>query len=333
MPTPNLFTPMAAPERLSFAFRNLCSLDAQAPARHEMQAAFELFDDVDGNFLQQFQTDGYEARLFELFLSAVFHHEGFRRDTSQNRPDFVLTSAEGIELCVEAVTANPSAGAPAAVLPPRPGEDFETLYKRIIETAVRENQALTAAAAMDEFKTRLARPLERKLNKKYWELPHVKDKPLVLAVQDFHAEGSLLLMSGHFADFLYGDFFRRSGANQISAVLFVNTGTASKFNRMRFQTSKAVYPDLTMLRAGWHMVGEGNARTLDAFFYQVGDPAWIETWGQGVSVFHHPEALVPLPASVFQKTMKQCLWPGGVCEFVAPAFHPEASMTVSLSTY
>jgi hypothetical protein len=163
--------------------------------------AFDHFDDVDGNFLQQFQTDAYEARLFELFLATLFRHEGFVRDTTHHRPDFVLKSVSGAELCVEAVTANPSEGAPRAVEPPR-GEDFETLFKRLVQEAVAQNTALARAAAQDEFRTRLARLLTKKLDKRYWELPKVSGKPLILAVQDFHAEGSLLLMSEPFASFV-----------------------------------------------------------------------------------------------------------------------------------
>lgn len=329
MPMPSLFVPIAPSDRLSYPFTLLCRLDAQEPARDEMQLAFDRFDDVDGNFLQQFQTDAYEARLFELFLATLFQHEGFVRDTTHDRPDFVLKSAEGVELCVEAVTANPTEGAPRAVEPPR-GEDFEMLFKRLVQEAVAQNTALARAAAQDEFKTRLARPLSRKLEKRYWELPQVSGKPLVLAVQDFHAEGSLLLMSEPFASFLYGDFFRRNNVEHISAVMFVNTAAASKFNRMRYQMSPTAYPRIAgMMRAGWHM----NDDKLDWFFYKVGDVAWLETWGQGITVFHNPEPAVALPPLVFQKTMRQCLWPDGVCKYERPAFHPEASITSSLSTY
>ena len=51
--------------------------------------------------------------------------------------------------------------------------------------------------------TRLS-PLFTKLNKKYWELPHVAGKPLILAIQDFHTAGALMTSDVPLVRYLYG---------------------------------------------------------------------------------------------------------------------------------
>ena len=74
------------------------------PARAQICETLTDFSDPDGNFIEQFQTNGFDSRTFELFLFAMFKEQGFiiRRDF--NRPDFILEK-EGKRVCVEAVTA------------------------------------------------------------------------------------------------------------------------------------------------------------------------------------------------------------------------------------
>lgn len=182
---------------------------------------------------------------------------------------------------------------------------------------------------VNDFQSRLVRPLVGKLRKRYWELPHVAGKPLVLAVQDFSSEGSLMLLNGPFSSFLYSDFFHREDTEQVSAVMFVNTGTSSKFTRMRYQLSPASYPAIHSVQRGGFYIPRGDAKPpLDVFHYWVGDPQWTETWSQGICIFHNPEPLIALSHEVFPGT-KQLLWSEGMCRSEGPAFHPEASLTVT----
>lgn len=64
------------------------------------------FDDPDGNFVEQFQTTGFDSRTFELFLFVMFRESGHAIDRSRQRPDFMI-SRDGITAAVEAVTASP----------------------------------------------------------------------------------------------------------------------------------------------------------------------------------------------------------------------------------
>jgi hypothetical protein len=49
-----------------------------------------------------------------------------------------------------------------------------------------------------------ARPLFRKLQKRYWELPHVAGLPFVIAIEAFHDTTSLFYPGGVLAKYLYG---------------------------------------------------------------------------------------------------------------------------------
>ena len=68
---------------------------------------FTDFVDRDGNFVEQFQTTGFDQRTWELFLFAYLHNAGFSFDVSHSRPDFVCEKG-GEWIAIEATTANPS---------------------------------------------------------------------------------------------------------------------------------------------------------------------------------------------------------------------------------
>jgi hypothetical protein len=315
-----LFEPQVPPEKMGRVFKTLLDLHV-SPTRDELEEAYSRFTDVDGDFVTKFQTDALDARLFELFLFVLFEELGFERDVTHQRPDFVL-SREGFSLCVEAVTANPPQDA-SRTAPPA-DEGFEEMVTRILKAASEKQQAILAG----EVRNRLGRPMLSKLKKKYWNLPHVAERPLVIAAQDFHGEGSLLLLGQPLGDFLYPDFFRRAGAEHVSAVMFVNSATASKFGRMRLQRATKAYPTVLMHRVGWYYPATVEGTSLALFNYWVGDPAWPESWLQGVTLFHNPDALQPLDRSVFRGA-KQYLWDHGQLEIELPAFHPEASTTAT----
>ncbi len=77
---------------------------------------------MDGNFVEQFQTDGFDARLWELHLNSYLVEEQLFMDRQHDRPDFVVTKY-GMPMTIEATVGHPllpvrSANAPAGVTPP-----------------------------------------------------------------------------------------------------------------------------------------------------------------------------------------------------------------------
>ena len=53
---------------------------------------------------------------------------------------------------------------------------------------------------------RLARSLRNKLDRKkpYWELPEMKGKPFIIAVQDFHAPGAMRAVISAMTEYAFG---------------------------------------------------------------------------------------------------------------------------------
>lgn len=88
--TLDLFTPMKPTADLHPQYEMLRTHSAYAPARGVMGDLMTDFTDPDGNFVEQFQTAGFDARTFELYLYAMFKEQGFTIDRSFERPDFIL---------------------------------------------------------------------------------------------------------------------------------------------------------------------------------------------------------------------------------------------------
>ena len=76
------------------------------PSRAALREVAATMHDPDGNFVQQFQTPGFDARTFELYLQALFTEAGYNIDRSHDRPDFLIMR-DNLNVAVEAVTANP----------------------------------------------------------------------------------------------------------------------------------------------------------------------------------------------------------------------------------
>src|SRR3954462_11083195 len=101
----SVFDPIVDDRRLGTGFRRIASERHFAPARAVIDAVYERMGDPDGNFVEQFQTTGTDARLWELYLFAAFEEQGWSIDRSQPAPDFLLSDGR-LEWGVEATTAS-----------------------------------------------------------------------------------------------------------------------------------------------------------------------------------------------------------------------------------
>jgi hypothetical protein len=282
------------------------------PARGLLREIGATLTDPDGNLVEQFQTFGFDARTFEIFLFALFSDAGHDIDRSNDRPDFLL-QRNGLSVAVEAVTANPP---PSPVITP-----YSPLPKG-------RNPSELSAYLSEEVAIRFGSRLYSKLKKRYWELPQVAGRPFVLAIETFHEQGSLVHSSSALGSYLFGlrqkwfhdengklvitpaaiathrsgakeipsGFFNQPDVENVSAVLFCNSGTIPKFNRMGLQGAH-FSPNIRMLRYGTCYSWMPEASKPEPFVYEVGDPSQgLETWGEGAVVFHNPNARHPLPA-------------------------------------
>ena len=60
------------------------------------------FIDIDGNFVEQFQSAGFDSRLWELYLNAYLTEEQLFINREHNAPDFIVKKY-GKSVAIEAV--------------------------------------------------------------------------------------------------------------------------------------------------------------------------------------------------------------------------------------
>lgn len=337
------FEPIASlTAHLNPRFVNLRTHDGFAPARAVIRESIKDLDDSDGNFLIELQSNGFEARLWELYLNTYFLRSGFSVDRSQGAPDFLLSKA-GASIHVEATTCNPTA--PGSPLSKPPAETIDGVLDRI------ENY----------LPMKLGSPLHSKLSKEYWKLAHVAGKPLIFAIMDFHVlsgdqffpadpstgligylygidqtwyhdeHGRLVIRSlarethRHGMKEIPSGFFRQPAAQHVSAVLYSNCATIAKFNRTGVERGLDS-GRIRMKRNGFCYNHDPTAVVPLEFSYVVGSRPYAEPWGEGLELFENPDALHPLPGDLFPDAAIH-RFTGGQIESTVPRFHPLTSIT------
>jgi len=177
------------PGRFHRLFRILRETAGYSPARELISAMLYYFDDPYGNFVEQFQTTGFDARVWELYLFATFTELGYAFDRTHVAPDFLCKGLPG-EFFIEAVTVNP------------------TMVKGVsIETGPPTDRAAAKRYSAEYMPIKFGSVLYSKLQKRYWEQAHVAGKPIVFAVQDFHFPHSMSWSAPSLAPYLYGRNF------------------------------------------------------------------------------------------------------------------------------
>lgn len=334
-PPMSFFAPTAPEARLHPTFSALANGPIHSAAKRVIEYMMRWYRDQDGNFVEQFQTAGFDARLWELYLFATLIEAGYTIKQPNPAPDLKAIGVAG-SFCVEATTINPS-------------QDGSTTPKPTSESS--ENEI--AAYLQHYLPIRFAGPLTTKLSKRYWEHPEAAGLPLAFAIQDFHDELSMTYSGTALSVYLYGKvvdvssgsvetpvvsviaehrwgtkvvdsgFFSFPGAENVSAVLFNSAGTLSKFNRIGVATGFGS-PEVTLVHKGYRYGGEPPAR--ERFATEVG-VGYSERWIHGMNVFHNPEAkhrfdpeLLPGAAHHF--------WLGDRFESWIPDSHLESSQTL-----
>lgn len=326
----DFFKPVVSVENFHPSFLEVISRLWKSPARELLSEMMNWYEDVDGNFVQQFQTTGFDARLWELYLYALFTELGYGFNRDYVAPDFLCEGLLG-KFFVEATTVNPSATPPT--------ED------RLNEQAYFQNYV----------PMKFGSALFSKLKKRYWEKPHVADMPLVFAIQDFHQPRSMTWSAYALVEYLYGirqianrnddgsiedvteqiekykwgdkeipaGFFLQPDTEHVSAVIANPSGTFAKFDRMGFLGG---FGDrrIQMFREGMCF---READVPEEFSSEVHSPEYSETWVEGLSVYHNPRAIHPLPID-FIPGAAHFTSDGESIRSFLPPFHPIGSLTV-----
>lgn len=326
------------------SFEALRTRGASNPARWMLEQVFESFTDPDGNFLQQLQSTGFDSRFFELYLFAYLHFSRFDVDRTHPNPDFIV-SRGGITAAVEATTVNPPT---AGVL--------AKIGKRIADLSGPE----LIEYQRHELPLRFGSPLFSKLQERYWELPHCSGLPLVLAIEAFHDKDALAFSDSALTSYLYGvthaaewnrrgsltidyyriyshvvgekevssSFFDQPDTENVSAVIFTNSGTTAKFARMGYQCGVGV-DTIDIMRMGYCLNLDPDVRDPTFFSYNLDDSPLVEPWGQGLVVLHNPKCLYPLPLTFFPHAAQVVLEDGRPRMFTH-GWHPFSSKTIIL---
>lgn len=344
----DLFKPQISSDRWRPSFAAMLEYPHWQPAIGIISEMMRHFIDVDGHFVKEFQSNGFDARIWELYLYAYLKEERLHFDRDYHAPDYMVRKY-GEKVAIEAVTINPS-----GKMPPLERPDSGPIVR---------SQEEIGRLLESQIPIKFASALTGKLNKQpaYWELDHVKGHPLVFALADFHEPQSMIWSFPAVLKYLYGvnhefshdatgklkisplridHFIKENGAQvqagffflpeaeNVSAVLFSSSGTLSKFNRMGrlagFGDGKSF-----MFRSGVCHHHAPNAALPRPFHLEISPGKATETWAEGLSIFHNPNAKIPVPRELFP-SIAHHEFRGGRIHSAIPEFHPYTSITFHL---
>jgi len=68
----DFLAPVTSKQPLNPDFEKFISQEGYSPARDIISLMMHWYEDADGNFVEQFQTTGFDQRIWELYLFAAF---------------------------------------------------------------------------------------------------------------------------------------------------------------------------------------------------------------------------------------------------------------------
>jgi hypothetical protein len=182
----DLLAPVVADDQQHPSFRALIAQPVYEAARDKLREVWAAMPNPDDHFIREFQTLGFDARVWELVVFAVGHFGPYSVTAPQDSPDYRF-ERNGVGVWIEVTTANPGARAVDDLAAVGASED-EVAFHRL-------NNVLPI---------RLGSPLYSKLQRRYWELPHVQGQPLVIAIEDFSDPAPTRMTDAPLIRYLYG---------------------------------------------------------------------------------------------------------------------------------
>lgn len=328
---PDLFNPIIAkPDQIHPQFLMLKNSTIHEAARNLLNDIFSKLPNPDNHFAREFQSQGFNSRVFELGLFQLLAETGFKISQEFDAPDYMLTKGK-LRIAVEAVASSP---------------------KIVGKNTLNDIKKLSAAAeknrAMHDFPIRAGSSLFSKIKKRYWELEQFKNIPLVFAYQALHEGGSLFFKPEYLIEYLFGvrlndrfvtgfakkndkghrkgekkipsGFFNQPDVENLSAVLFTNGLTIPKFFRMADIGEKNSSVD--WYRRGIAYLPHPRFIVGLKFQYNRKDKlAAKEDWSQSAMLIHNPNAIHPIQPFLFPQ-FSHAFLRDGLLSIEVPRFHP-----------
>jgi hypothetical protein len=332
----SLFTHRLPAEKRNHYIKLLSECPDYFPAQVVLEELAYWFKDPDGTFIRAMQGNEFNARLFELYLHAMFYELEFELDRTHPQPDYLLKKA-GKTIAVEAVTVSEMEHEKGRSVPLNDAEERQKFFDHV----------------QLEMPFKFARALRKKVNHRpepmklpYWDLPHTKDKPFVIAIHDYSRSLSMSFSEPSLRSLLYGiaiheehvskieqhtrsngeiissNFFGHESNKHVSAVILVTQATLPKFNRMGRVAglrSPTTFAFVQGIRTN-HRSERENFRAL------VEHPEYKEFWREGVFVYHNPNAANPLDPELFPNVVNVFMDDDGMDEYL-PANYTLQSTT------
>lgn len=273
----DLFTELVSPSKQHHIFRELAFSEDYEPARKIIEQLLNHFVIKEKKFVQQFQLKpSFHHRLWELYLYSYLSSKNEREIIIKSISPDICICENQFTYYIEATTLN---------IPEGSAESIDEVY------------------LLKKYK----KALKKKMEKKYWDLPEIRGKPLILAIHDYTLNESLGNTPFHLTNWLYPnknqktylDFFDWSNASFISGILVSGQATVPKFNRMGILAGYGnnrikglrIRQKLKFLN---NDEGKLTISQEPPEATELEDPSYIESWSEGIVFFHNPYALHPI---------------------------------------
>ncbi|MCC6920055.1 MAG: hypothetical protein IT548_12700 [Alphaproteobacteria bacterium] len=304
-------------------FKILRDEPSKHPARTVLAAISPWLRSFDANLVKEFQESQFDQRLWEVYLWATLRDQGY--DVEHHEAPDLVVSSPLVKFSIEATTVAPSKSGPLATHP-EPSTPHEFLEFLANYMPMKFGSPLVSKLNKVDAAGR-----------HYWQKPGLEGIPFVIAIADFHQPanteehklGSMTYSQNGLYAYLYGTrvsvekqgdqivlkntpvtehtyngktvpsgFFDLPDAENISAVVFTNAATLSKFDRVGVMAGFCP-PDHKYIRVGHRFDPAPEALEGIPFSSDVSDPTYEEYWGDELQVFHNPKAVRPLPPEAF----------------------------------
>jgi hypothetical protein len=310
----NLFEILYDDEKLHTNFKSLLP-DTHSGEREVLQNWSEGFPDRDKKFVHEFQTT-FNSSFWELYLYKLFKEMEFEFDWSFPSPDFALEH-NGVKFIVEATISNNAHGE----VTEWQKENLKNVYDDYLGS-MNEKNVYSIIRLANSFFSKLSKYKDVDKHKTcYKNLPHVENKPFILAITAFeqplhyhqYDRPIMALLYDFYVDeeeywkhprkYPNGppdkslEYVEKENGNMIMLGLFMDD-RASEISAVLFNPLATVGKVLNMIKDKEGLFAHTWLTDENVLKRTMDEEELIE---DGLFIFHNPYAKYPLSKDIFDK--------------------------------